>query len=288
MNPNKWRRAEWAGIICTDFYRQSHCQRRTSSALSARLSLMTRTLATICLTLAALLGSAACAPNSGQGLVIASGAVTEKPKSGLEVSFTKLIVGHASVIDGDTIEIHGQRIRFHGIDAPESGQSCTVWGKGTRCGRNAALALSGKINNRTVQCEQKDIDRYKRIIAVCRAGGEDLNGWMVAKGWAQAYRRYSLDYLKQEDTASRSKVGIWQGEFIAPWDWRRGKRLEPKQTQQPGICLIKGNINRRGSRIYHVPSGQYYSRTKINQSKSERWFCSEEEAVAAGWRRSKR
>jgi len=200
----------------------------------------------------------------------------------------EVIAGRASVIDGDTIEIHGQRIRLHGIDAPESGQSCTVRGERSRCGQNAALALANKIGNRTVQCEQKDIDRYKRIVAVCRTGGENLNAWMVAEGWAMAYRRYSPDYIMQEDNASRSKVGIWQGEFIAPWDWRRGKRLEATQTQQPGACLIKGNISRRGERIYHVPGGQYYSRTRIDQSQGERMFCTEAEARAAGWRRSKR
>jgi len=199
----------------------------------------------------------------------------------------EVVTGRASVIDGDTIAIHGQRIRLHGIDAPESGQSCTARGKRSRCGRNAAIALAGKIGYRTVLCEQKDIDRYKRIVAVCRAGGEDLNAWMVAEGWAMAYRRYSPDYIWQEESAARSKIGIWQGEFIAPWDWRRGKRLETPQTQQPGACDIKGNISRNG-RIYHVPSGQYYDRTRINVGKGERWFCSEAEAQAAGWRRSNR
>ena len=200
-------------------------------------------------------------------------------------AYAEVLAGRASVIDGDTIEIHGQRIRLFGIDAPESGQSCKVRKKRSRCGRASAIALANKIGNRTVQCEQKDIDRYKRIIAVCRASGEDLNGWMVSQGYALAYRRYSADYIRQEESASRSKVGIWQGEFIAPWGWRRGKRLT--QTQQPGACLIKGNIS-RGGRIYHVPGGQFYGRTKINLSKGERWFCSEAEAQAAGWRRSRR
>ena len=195
--------------------------------------------------------------------------------------------GQPAVIDGDSLSIAGVVFNLHGIDAPESGQSCTVLGKRSRCGREAAIALSNKIGNHAVQCEKKDIDRYKRIVAVCRAGGENLNAWMVGEGWALAYRRYSPDYIMQEDNASRSKVGIWQGEFIAPWDWRRGKRLEAKQTQ-PRACLIKGNISRRGGRIYHVPGGQYYSRTRINQSQGERLFCTEAEARAAGWRRSKR
>ena len=200
---------------------------------------------------------------------------------------TTPLAGRASVIDGDTIEIHGQRIRLHGIDAPESGQSCIAKGKKTRCGQQAALALANKIGNRTVACEPKDRDRYRRVVAVCRAGGEDLNAWMVSQGHALAYRRYSTAYVEQEDSASRSKFGIWRGAFVAPWDWRRGKRLSAANDNEPGKCLIKGNISRSG-RIYHVPGGQYYSRTRINQSKGERWFCSEAEAQAAGWRRSRR
>lgn len=203
------------------------------------------------------------------------------------VADAETITGRASVVDGDTIEIHGTRIRLHGIDAPESGQSCVKQSKRWRCGQQAAITLADKIGNRAVTCEEKDRDRYKRVVAVCRTGDEDLNGWMVAEGWALAYRRYSRDYIPQENTASKSKVGMWQGEFIAPWDWRRGKRLAVKPTQKPAACLIKGNISRNG-RIYHVPGGQYYDRTRINKSKGERWFCSEAEARAAGWRRSKR
>lgn len=135
------------------------------------------------------------------------------------------IVGRASVIDGDTLEIQGTRIRFHGIDAPESSQSCSVNDQMFRCGQQAALALSDKIGNRTVACEPRDKDQYGRIVAVCRAGGEDLNKWMVAQGWALAYRKYSTAYVEQESNASAAKLGIWQGEFVDPWEWRRGKRL---------------------------------------------------------------
>ena len=74
---------------------------------------------------------------------------------------------------------------------------------------------------------------------------------------------------------------------MKPWEWRRGKRIVANDNAV-GQCRIKGNISRSGERIYHIPGGQYYDRTKINPSKSERWFCSEAEAIAAGWRRSKR
>ena len=96
-----------------------------------------------------------------------------------------------------------------------------------------------------------------------------------------------LSYIQQEKQASASRLGVWQGKFIAPWDWRRGKRLTAAKREKGGRCLIKGNIS-RGGRIYHMPGGQYYSRTKITRSKGERWFCSEAAARAAGWRRSKR
>lgn len=134
------------------------------------------------------------------------------------------IVGQASVIDGDTIEIHGQRIRLHGIDAPESRQTCSeATGKPYRCGQKAALALSDKIARRLVSCEPRDMDRYKRVVAVCQVAGTDLNAWLVSQGLAVAYRQYSHDYVAQEDTARRAKRGVWAGVFVMPAEWRRTK-----------------------------------------------------------------
>lgn len=197
------------------------------------------------------------------------------------------LIGQASVIDGDTIEIHGTRIRMHGIDAPESGQVCMADGAQWRCGQQAALALDARIDGRLVSCSERDVDRYGRIVAICSAGGEDLNAWMVAEGWALAYRNYSTDYVDEEAAAQAAGLGIWRGEFVAPWDWRRGVRLEPAAAATNGECPIKGNFNRDDERIYHVPGGMFYERTRIDTSKGERWFCTEEEAVAAGWRRSR-
>jgi endonuclease YncB( thermonuclease family) len=217
------------------------------------------------------------------------------------------IAGRASVVDGDTIEIHGTRIRLYGIDAPEGGQYCLVEGNPTRCGQRAALALADKINNRPVTCDSRDRDSYGRVVAVCRVGGEDLDAWMVAQGWALAYRHYSTDYVPQERQAAASKRGIWQGEFVPPWDWRHDHPRavpsslfkSPPPTGTPSTnarssstpteqCNIKGNISQNGERIYHVPGGKFYSRTVITIAKGERWFCSEAEARAAGWRRSRR
>lgn len=135
------------------------------------------------------------------------------------------LVGVASLIDADTLEIRGVRIRLHGIDAPESRQLCTnPSGQQWRCGQQAALALSDRIGRRTVNCAVRDIDRYDRAIAVCTQDNQDLNRWLVSEGWAVAYRRYSRDYIGAEDLARRAGRNIWSGQFVMPWDWRRGQR----------------------------------------------------------------
>jgi endonuclease YncB( thermonuclease family) len=198
------------------------------------------------------------------------------------------ITGPAKVIDGDTIKIRGAKIRLHGIDAPESAQVCKAKEKTYRCGTSATLALARRIVGKSVSCDERDRDRYGRIVAVCHADGENLNAWLVSEGLALAYRRYSTDYIDQEQAAREAMRGLWRGEFVKPWQWRKGKRTagEKAADAAPGTCRIKGNINRNGKRIYHLPSGRYYAATKINEGKGERWFCSESEAKNAGWRRS--
>ncbi len=206
------------------------------------------------------------------------------------------VSGQARVVDGDSLEIGGARIRLFGIDAPERGQSCQEGGELWICGGLARLRLEERISQRRVVCVEKDRDRYGRIVAVCRAGGKDLNAWMVSEGWALAYRRYSEAYVDEEAGAKAARVGVWRGDFVPPWDWRRGKRLPPIAAQDTrrsaanrGNCHIKGNVSyNRSMRIYHMPGDRDYSRTRIDPSRGERWFCSEAEARAAGWRRADR
>jgi endonuclease YncB( thermonuclease family) len=135
------------------------------------------------------------------------------------------IIGRASVIDGDTIEIRGERIRLFGIDAPEGGQTCTdVKGATYRCGQRAAQALDYRISDSPVTCEPRDRDRYGRVVAVCRAFGEDLSAWMAGLGWALAYREYSRQYVPAEELAQRHRAGMWAGKFEPPWEWRAERR----------------------------------------------------------------
>ena len=200
------------------------------------------------------------------------------------------VAGRASVIDGDTIEIRSIRIRLHGVDAPESGQSCLdAQDRTWRCGQKSALALADQIGRAVVFCRVRDTDRYGRLIATCAAGGLNLNAWMVAQGWAVAYRKYSNDYVDQERAAQSAGMGVWQGQFIRPDLWRRGQRtpqIAPAHSTS-GTCVIKGNINSKGERIYHLPGMDWYDRTQIKESKGERWFCAEAEARKAGWRRAR-
>ena len=195
-----------------------------------------------------------------------------------------VVSGRVSVIDGDTFEMHGKRIRLHGIDAPESGQQCKdANGKTYRCGQMAAKQMSGYVSGKTVNCEILDKDRYGRFIARCLVNGTDVNELLVKEGWALAYRQYSKDYAIAEGQAKRDNIGLWQGTFVEPWNWRRGQRLTDAAAPKASDCMIKGNISSSG-KIYHTPSSPWYARTKINTAKGERWFCSEEEARAAGWR----
>jgi endonuclease YncB( thermonuclease family) len=135
------------------------------------------------------------------------------------------LVGTAIVIDGDTLEMRGQRIRLDAIDAPESGQRCLNQnGKPYRCGQKAAFALADRIGRGTVRCEPTGRDRYDRIIATCFRDAVNLNGWMVREGWAVAFRKYGNDYVPDEDEARANRRGLWAGTFDMPWDWRAARR----------------------------------------------------------------
>jgi endonuclease YncB( thermonuclease family) len=155
------------------------------------------------------------------GLLILAGVVSILKHANYPViESARGLVGRASVIDGDTIEIHGQRIRLAGIDAPESAQLCEANGRNYRCGQQASFALANFIASHTVACERTGTDRYRRVLARCTTNGTDINRWMVSQGWAIAYRRYSTEYTDSEEDARRSKLGIWAGSFTEPEQWR--------------------------------------------------------------------
>ena len=197
--------------------------------------------------------------------------------------------GQVLVTDGDTIRYQGEKIRLDGIDAPEINQQCKTKNKFWNCGDQAANALKNLIKNKSnkkLNCEGISIDKYGRQLSTCFFDDLNINKWMIENGWALAYRHYSKRYIESENKARQLKKGIWQGEFIYPWNWRKGKRLIAHQNSQK--CQIKGNISSKGEKIYHTPEGMDYLNTKISEKKGERWFCSEPEALAKGWRKSRR
>jgi endonuclease YncB( thermonuclease family) len=218
------------------------------------------------------------------------------------------ISGIPRVVDGDTIAIGDFKIRLEGIDAPETDQVCLdrdarKWA----CGIAARDRLIEHVNGRRIECVPSGSDHYGRTLAVCKIGEESLNAWMVHEGWAMAFVKYSTAYLSDEEQARRAQRGLWGGAFIAPWDWRHRDRgteirgalvvpitaqtilLEPVSAAEAPSpnCTIKGNVNRQGERIYHMPGGASYSSVNMEVA-GKRWFCTEEEAKAAGWRPAKR
>lgn len=207
--------------------------------------------------------------------------------------------GRASVIDGDTIEIAGERIRFNGIDAPEAAQTCLdERGQVYGCGAASAEFLDDLLaTSRPVTCAFVEWDQYRRFVGNCYlADGRSVNSSLVRAGHAVDWPRYSNGaYSQDQEAAESEKKGLWRGPFVMPWNHRTGVRLTEPRMFVPlisdigtGACQIKGNISSDGERIYHLPDQMHYSRTKISPSKGERWFCSESEAQAAGWRKAMR
>ena len=194
--------------------------------------------------------------------------------------------GTARVVDGDTLQIGDTRIRLHGIDAPEAAQTCvSAAGATFACGTAATGALTRLIGDAAVSCAALDLDRYGRTVARCTVGGRDLGRDMVASGFATAYRAYSMVYLPAEEDARRAGRGLWSAQMQDPAEYRAAAAAAADAI--PGTCAIKGNIS-SGGRIYHVPGQENYAVTRISTAKGERWFCSEAEARAAGWRAARR
>jgi endonuclease YncB( thermonuclease family) len=191
--------------------------------------------------------------------------------------------GQARVVDGDTLEVDGERVRLEGIDAPESAQTCRRGdGKAWPCGKAAAKALERLVAGGSVSCEDRGTDKYGRTLGICSAGGRDINAEMVREGFAWAFVKYSQSYVAAEAQARAQRAGIWQGEAEPAWDYR-AKAWAGAEDTAPQGCAIKGNVTANG-RIYHMPWSPWYGKVKVDALNGERWFCSEADAVAAGWR----
>jgi endonuclease YncB( thermonuclease family) len=219
------------------------------------------------------------------GALLATGLLSAAPIDDAYASDAGPVVlsGPARVIDGDTISIAGTRIRLEGIDAPEAGQTCkSAANEPWPCGSQATANLSDIVAGKSVVCEKRGTDKYGRILATCFVGGQDINALMVRQGYAWAFVKYSSAYVREEAEARAEKRGIWQGPAVPAWEYR-AQRWVSAAPRAPDGCAIKGNISRQG-RIYHMPWSPWYHVVKIDEARGEKWFCTEAEALAAGWR----
>lgn len=214
--------------------------------------------------------------------------------------------GTADAIDGDTIAMTGTRVRLAHIDAPERRQGCESEGELWACGEQAGALLAELIGGQPVSCRASGRDVYGREIAVCRTRDFDLGAEMVRRGMAIALGDAPQLYRTMQSGAKNAARGIWAYDFRLPAQWRAANRelLAPAppasasaapeasgqaaRSQSARVyrnargCAIKGNRNRRGEWIYHLPGRPYYDRTR-----AEEMFCTEAEAQAAGYRRSR-
>lgn len=138
------------------------------------------------------------------------------------------------------------------------------------------------VQHKDLTCDRTGSDVYHRTLAVCIEDGIDINETMVRAGMAWAFVKYARTYVDVEAEARARQAGVRQGPAEAPWDFRRAGWKVAEATA-PGGCAIKGNISSHGH-IYHMPWSPWYGRVKIDTARGERWFCSEAEALAAGWR----
>jgi endonuclease YncB( thermonuclease family) len=151
------------------------------------------------------------------------------------------LVGQASIIDGDTIEIHGTRIRLFGIDAPEHDQLCRDEESDPyRCGQKASNALYDFVAKRPVECVEVDRDRYQRIVGVCTDGAIDLADWLVRHGFALDWPLYSKGrYAAAQAEAKRDARGMWKGSYVEPWRFRACRRAGGR----PSECSDEGSLH---------------------------------------------
>lgn len=203
-----------------------------------------------------------------------------------------ILSGQVKATDGDSLRMGNARIRLYGVDAVETAQRCDLNGESWKCGRASRKKLERLTKGKTIECEVKDMDRT-RFVSVCTADGVDLGAEMVRSGWAVAYTQYSMNYVADEAAAKAERRGLWRSNFARPHDWRASRRAQVWQAAERQVppstdCLVKGNISRDGTKIFHSPGQADYARTRVSVSSGERWFCSKSEAIEAGWRAAKR
>jgi micrococcal nuclease len=191
------------------------------------------------------------------------------------------------VIDGDTIQLeNGQKVRYIGINTPESVDPR----RPVQCfGKEASKRNKELVEGKVVRLEKdvEDKDKYGRLLRyVYLPSGAFINYELVKQGYASVYTfppnvKY-VNKLQQAQKYAREKnLGLW-----AKCNKKIATIFKASSTPAVSGCVIKGNINSEGQKIYHLPNCSYYSKTQIDTARGERWFCTEAEAIKAGWRKA--
>lgn len=195
----------------------------------------------------------------------------------------EVVEGRVMAIVGDELRIGGHRIRLADVEFPDRDQTCVrAGGRKWRCGETASLMLARMTHGRRLACEVDMRDAQGKAIAICRDGAMVINAELIRSGHAFAASGLTSRYAAVEAEAKARRAGVWSGEAQRPADWRRMKWQEA-QRRAPDGCPIKGQVAGH-ARTYVLPWSPEYDRVQVNPRRGGRWFCTEEEAISAGWR----
>jgi endonuclease YncB( thermonuclease family) len=190
--------------------------------------------------------------------------------------------GAAYAEGGDRLRVADTVVRLAGVEAPEAEQQCGKGGKPWRCGAAAESALARLVNGRRVSCSISGSDDAGRSLGHCTVGGKDVGAQLVRQGHVFAEAGLLPRYRSEEREARDSKAGLWSGDAERPSDWR-AKIWEDAKGRAPEGCPIKGQVT-GSARFYVLPWSPDYERARVQKTRGERWFCSEQEAVSAGFK----
>ncbi len=220
----------------------------------------------------------------GQALPGLTAAVLPSQAPAGVTGVANVLEGRASVLSGEMIRLQGRLLHLAGIEAPDRQQTCTRATKQTwKCGEVALQALERLARSKTFRCvTQGGPDPQGRIAANCTVDGRDVAGELVKDGHVFSAATYFGGYGSQEQEARKSGAGVWSGDAVRPADFR-SKLWDTAKASAPNGCPVKGQVS--GSRrTYLMPWASDYARANVRTERGERWFCDENEAVAAGFK----
>lgn len=297
--PPAWRRMRAVGVEATLLAVHIASQRLMEvmpARQTGRLSMPRMAIPLPSARAASLLATAAVAGVAvlGGGWLVWQGATQLASAASTTSLFSRTIEGRAEAIAGDILRIGKAEIRLEGIEAPEPLQRCSIPGnRRWRCGTAARRALARTLGHQLVSCRVSGTDETGRALGTCLAGDRDLAQALVRAGLAFAEAGLFSKYGSAEEEARAQKAGLWRGKAERPSEYRAriaeemARAWEAAKQRAPRGCPIKGRIA-SGRKYYVLPGTVDYRRTRIHTRRGERWFCSEKEALAAGWKRSPR